>query len=38
MIEIGEKVDVFIYRMFLIDGDNISLVENESLRQESVFI
>jgi sulfate transport system ATP-binding protein len=38
LIEIGEKVDVFIYRMFLIDGDNISLVENESLRQESVFI
>ena len=38
LIELGETVEVFIYRMFLIDGDNISLVQNESLKQESVFI
>ena len=38
LIEIGETVEVFIYRMFLIDGEKISLVQNESLRQESVFI
>ena len=37
-IEIGETVDIFIYRMFLIDGDTISMVQNESLRSESVFI
>ena len=38
LIEIGETVDVFIYRMFLLEGDNISLIHNQTLRQESVFI
>lgn len=37
-VEIGEKVDVFIYRLFVINGDKIKLVNNPSLRQESVFI
>lgn len=37
-VEIGEKVDVFIYRLFMINGDNVQLVTNSSLRQESVFI
>ena len=37
-IEIGEKVDVFIYRLFLINGDEVQLVHNPSLKQESVFI
>lgn len=37
-IEIGEKVAVFIYRMFVINDDNISLVNNLSLKQESVVI
>lgn len=38
LIEIGETVDVFIYRMFLIDGERISLIHNQSLKQESVVI
>lgn len=38
LIEIGETVNVFIYRMYLIKGEDISIVENESIRQESVFI
>ena len=37
-VEIGEKVDVFIYRLFVINGDNVQLVPNPSLKQESVFI
>ncbi len=37
-VDIGEKVDVFIYRLFVIDGDRIQLVHNPSLKQESVFI
>ena len=32
------SVNVFIYRMYLIKGEDISIVENESIRQESVFI
>lgn len=38
VIETGEKVDVFIYRMFVINDDRITLVQNESIKQESVFI
>ncbi|MDO4803312.1 MAG: ABC transporter ATP-binding protein [Lachnospiraceae bacterium] len=38
MIEIGETVDVFIYTLFLVDGDSITLVRNQSLKEESVFI
>lgn len=37
-VEIGEKVDVFIYRLFVISGGRVNLVHNLSLRQESVFI
>lgn len=37
-VEIGEKVSVFIYRMFMLEKDSISLVNNLSLRQESVII
>lgn len=37
-IEIGEKINVFIYRMFVIKDDKISLVNNLSLKQESVII
>lgn len=37
-VEIGETVDVFIYRLFLISGDEVKLITNPSLRQESVFI
>ncbi len=38
LLEIGEKVDVFVYRLFLLDNDRISLIENESLAHESVVI
>ncbi len=34
----GEEVDVFVYRMFVTSGDKAYLLENESLREESVFI
>lgn len=37
-IEIGEKVDVFIYTLFVIDNDTVTTVHNQSLKQESVFI
>lgn len=37
-VEIGEKVEVFIYRLFVIEGEQIRLVPNLSLKQESVFI
>ncbi|MDO5308790.1 MAG: ABC transporter ATP-binding protein [Planctomycetia bacterium] len=38
MIEIGETVDVFVYRLFVIKGDTIELHDNESLKKESVVI
>ena len=37
-VSIGETVDVFIYRLYVIDGDQITEVENESLKKESVVI
>ena len=37
-VEIGENVDVFIYRMYIIDGDAILLQDNASLKRESVVI
>ncbi|MBP5553561.1 MAG: ABC transporter ATP-binding protein [Lachnospiraceae bacterium] len=37
-VEVGEKVDVFIYRMFLIKNEEISIISNQSLKQESVVI
>lgn len=38
IIEIGETVDVFIYRLIIVDGEKIVLQENKSLRKESVVI
>lgn len=38
LVEIGEKVDLFIYRMYILEGDKIVLRDNESLRKESVVI
>ncbi len=38
VIDIGEEVYVFIYRMFVIDNGRIELVKNMSLTQESVVI
>ncbi len=37
-VEIGETVDVFIYRLFLLGESGVSLVQNKSLTQESIFI
>lgn len=38
IIEIGEKVDVFIYRVFATSGDKAYLIKNASMREESVVI
>ena len=37
-VEIGEKVLVFVYRMFLVDGNEVKLVENSSLKENSIII
>ncbi len=37
-LEIGEKVWVFVYRMFLIGKDGVRLVENSALRENSIVI
>lgn len=37
-VEVGEKVDVFLYRIFVTAGDNAYLLENQSLREDPVFI
>jgi sulfate transport system ATP-binding protein len=37
-ISVGEKVDVFIYRIFVTSGDNAYLLENKSLREPVVVI
>ncbi|MBO4312142.1 MAG: sulfate ABC transporter ATP-binding protein [Desulfovibrionaceae bacterium] len=37
-IHVGEKVDVFIYRLFIIDGGRVTLAHNQSLKKESVVI
>lgn len=37
-VEVGETVDVFIYRIFLTVGEKAYLVQNSSLRESSVVI
>lgn len=37
-LEEGEKADVFIYRIFVTKGDEVQLLKNNSLREESVII
>lgn len=37
-IQAGEKVNVFLYRIFVTAGDRAYLVENRSLKDDSVFI
>lgn len=37
-VEVGETVDVFVYRMFVTAGDKSYLLENKTLKEESVFI
>ena len=38
IIEVGEKVNVFIYRLFVISNGNVELIPNLSLKQETVVI
>ncbi|MBQ8134200.1 MAG: ABC transporter ATP-binding protein [Clostridia bacterium] len=38
VIEIGEKVDVFVYRIFVTSGEKAYLLKNTSIREESVVI
>lgn len=37
-VSVGEKVDVFIYRIFVTSGNKAQLLENQSLREEFVII
>lgn len=37
-IHVGEAVDVFVYRMFIISGGTVELAHNQSLVKESVVI
>ena len=37
-IKVGEKVDVFLYRIFVTSGDKVHLLENQALNEGSVFI
>lgn len=37
-IEVGETVDVFLYRIFAVSGDKAQLVENNSLKEDSLVI
>ncbi|MBQ8172307.1 MAG: ABC transporter ATP-binding protein [Oscillospiraceae bacterium] len=37
-VSVGEKVDVFVYRMFVTSGDKAYLLENNTLKEESIFI
>lgn len=37
-IQVGEIVDVFIHRLFVIDGEKVTMKYNQSLREESVII
>jgi len=37
-VSVGEKVDVFIYRIFVTAGENAYLLQNQSLREPVVVI
>lgn len=37
-LQVGEEVWVFIYRMFLVDGDQVRLVRNPTIRENVVVI
>ena len=37
-VEIGEKVDVFIYRIFVTQGNKVTLLTNNTIREEAVVI
>lgn len=37
-VEVGEKVNIFLYRLFVTDGSTVHELENRSLHSDSVFI
>lgn len=37
-ITVGEKVNVFLYRLFITKGDDVQILRNKSLQEESVII
>ncbi len=37
-VEVGEVVDVFIYRIFITHGDDVTMLTNNAIREESVVI
>ncbi|MBR6872452.1 MAG: ABC transporter ATP-binding protein [Ruminococcus sp.] len=37
-VEIGEKVDVFIFRIFITQGNTVTLLKNNAVREETVII
>ena len=37
-IRVGELVDVFIYRLYIVDGENVVLATNDSITDEDVVI
>ena len=37
-VEVGETVDVFIYRIFVTHGDSVTMLTNNALREEYVVI
>lgn len=37
-VEIGEKVDVFIFRLFITQGNTVRLLKNNAIREETVII
>lgn len=37
-VKVGEEVDVFIYRLFVISGDKVFEAENKSLQEDSLVI
>ena len=38
VVEVGETVDVFIYRIFITHGDSVKLLKNNAVREETVVI
>ena len=37
-IQVGETVEVFVHRLFMIEGETVTMKYNQSLRKESVII
>lgn len=37
-VAVGERVDVFLYRVFVTAREKVYLIENQSLNADSIFI